>query len=97
MKNIHGEVLLLVKLQVLIAQNITYVLSVSINASKQVFTVAHKCHGKTKKPRQNKNATANQKSHGKIKKSRQTKKATAKQKSHGKPKKPRQNKNVTEK
>ena len=40
--------------------------------------MAHRCHGKTKKPRQNKKVKA------KIKKPRQNKTATAKWKSQGK-------------
>ena len=57
----------------------------------KVSTVAHKCHGKTKMPRQNQNVTVKPKSHGKTKKPRQKKKAKAKMK------KQRQNKTATAK
>ena len=73
-----------------------------------ICMVAYKCHGRTKKSRQHKKATAkqkllrqikkattNQKRHDKPKKPRQNKTATAKLKSHGKPKMPRQNKKAT--
>ena len=59
-----------------------------------IYIIAIKSHGKTKKSRQNKKATAkqksqgkNEKSHGKTKQPRQNKKLTVKQKSHGKIKK----------
>ena len=68
-------------------KNAKYVLTIyvwQLHISAKTATVAHRCHGKTKKPRQNKKVKA------KIKKPRQNKTATAKWKSHGKNKKPRQ-------
>ena len=61
-----------------------------------VKTVAHSCHGKTKKPRQDQKVTAKPRSHGKAK-SHDKAKTTAAQNSHSKMKNSRQNKIATAK
>ena len=65
--------------------------------SNLMATVAHRCHDKTKTPRQDQKATAKPKRHGKTKEPRQNKKAMAKQKSHGKTKNSGQNEKATAK